>query len=52
MKSRLGGGVSRGVEDKNSPQTERTQLMRYVREPTSNTKHTVSSQRKYWLYLS
>lgn len=47
MKSILDGGVSRGVEAKSSPQIVRTQLGRYVRDPTSDTKlNIVSGQRK------
>lgn len=46
MKSRLGGGVSGGVEEKSSPQPVRTQLTRYVRQPTSvrNTTSEASDQ--------
>uniref|UniRef100_H3DJR0 Tyrosine-protein kinase n=1 Tax=Tetraodon nigroviridis TaxID=99883 RepID=H3DJR0_TETNG len=43
IKSRLDGGVSKGVEEKSSPQTVRTQLARYVRDPTSDINHNINN---------
>ncbi|XP_034039266.1 tyrosine-protein kinase Lyn [Thalassophryne amazonica] len=43
LESTLNGGLDKGVEGKNSQQTVHTDHMRYVRDPTSNTKNNLDN---------